>query len=147
MQLLSEYCMEKVISLGPDKLIVKKAPWDRNAETLDIKIEPELFFWRLYHGKKYIQCESEEEAEFMKIFMEARQSRIAIPKDPEYLKKILPELKELKKKHDDVIEDTIDTLFSKKLRERALAKIWMGVFADEYFDWEAFYAIEEIGEL
>lgn len=145
MQLLSQFYMDKIISLGKDKLILKELPYDRRGDDV-IKIEQELFSWRLYHGHKYIQCASEAEAEYLKIFMEARLSSVAIPKDEKYLKKVLPELKELKRKHDDIIEDHIDTLFSRKLRDQALSQIWSDIFGDEYFNWEALEPLEKLGE-
>jgi len=144
MKLVSQYYMEKVISLGADKLKLKDMPYDPRHE--GIRIEPELFFWRLYHGNKYIECRSETEAEYCKLMMEARQDKVAIPKDEEYLKEILPELKRLKAKHDEAIEDKLYTIFSKKIREKILSLFWQRIFDDKYFDWEAFMALEDVGE-
>jgi len=103
----------------------------------EIRIEKELFFWRLYSGKKYIECKSEDEALYLKVFWEAGLSEVEVPKDEQYLKEILPELIRLKKRHDEIIEDEVDGLLNSKLRQRALNQIWSDIFADEYVDYES----------
>lgn len=133
MQLLGEFYNEKVISLGRDKLYTKEL----RLRLGEIRIEKELFFWRLYSGKRYIECKSEDEAVYLKVFWEAGLSEVEVPKDEQYLKEILPELTRLKSRHDEVIEDHVDGLLNSKLRQRALNQIWSDIFNDEYVDYES----------
>ncbi len=133
MQLLGEFYNEKVISLGRDKLYTKELMLRLG----EIRIEKELFFWRLYSGKRYIKCKSEDEAVYLKVFLEAGLTEVEVPKDEQYLKEILPGLTRLKEKHDEVIEDHVDGLLNSKLRQRALNQIWSDIFGDEYVDYES----------
>lgn len=125
MQLLSEYYKEKVLSLSKRKLASRELPTADG----DVRIEQDLFCWRLYSGKKYLECRSEEEAKYLMVFMTSGQNEIFVPKDDLYLKEILPQLLYLKKRHDELIEDKVDGLISLKMQNRARSKVWSDIFA------------------
>jgi hypothetical protein len=94
----------------------------------DARIEQELFCWRLYTGKQYIECRSEEEATYLMVFLRSGRREVYIPRNDAYLKEILPQLLYLKKRHDEIIEDRVDGLVGQKLRQRARSKVWSDIF-------------------
>jgi hypothetical protein len=132
MLLVSQYYQEKVVSLNKEDRYTRELP----SREEDIKIEAELFCWRLYSGKKYIECVSEQEAQYLAVFLDAEVSRVEVPKDPEYLKEILPRLLHLKKRHDEIIQDRVDFLLRPKFMRKARYMIWQRIFSDEYVDFE-----------
>ncbi|OGL51311.1 MAG: hypothetical protein A3C43_04960 [Candidatus Schekmanbacteria bacterium RIFCSPHIGHO2_02_FULL_38_11] len=91
--------------------------------TKEIQIKNELFGWRLSSGKDYIDCQSEAEAEYLKIWLESGIEEVKVPKDESYLLKVLPELKALKAKIDRIISDHILSIVSQKLRAKILQKL------------------------
>ena len=125
MQLVSQYYKEKVLSLEKRDRILRELP----ADSHDVKIEQDLFCWKLYSGKKYIQCRSEEEAKYLRVFLESGRCEVFVPSDEKYLKEILPQLEYLKRRHDEIIEDRIDGLINPRLQERARQKIWSKIFS------------------
>ncbi|PIU82763.1 MAG: hypothetical protein COS68_07700 [Elusimicrobia bacterium CG06_land_8_20_14_3_00_38_11] len=94
---LGKLYKEKVLS--QKLLYTKKLP----EKSDDIKIEKELFDWRLFSGKKHINCSSETEAKYLKVWLEAGFDKVKIPKDTNYLEKLLPDLLTLKKNIDKVL--------------------------------------------
>ena len=80
MKTLGEFYKEKV--LCHKNLITRKLP--ENSDL--IKIERDLFGWKLYSGKNFIECRSEDEARYLKVFLEAGLTKVRVPKDDEYLK-------------------------------------------------------------
>src|SRR3989338_348548 len=89
----------------------------------DIHIKNELFGWRLISGKEYIDCQSEAEAEYLKIWLESGLDEVKVPKDEAYLSKILPELKAIKERMDQIIYDHISSITNHKLRSKILQKL------------------------
>jgi type I restriction enzyme M protein len=89
----------------------------------DIQIKNELFGWRLSSGKDHIDCQSEAEAEYLKIWIESGLEEVKVPKDESYILKILPELKALKEKIDQIISDHISSITSQKLQQKILQKL------------------------
>ncbi len=92
-----------------------------------IKIESELYGWKLYSGKSYIECNSEEEAQYLKIFFESGLNEIKIPKDSEYLKSILPELLALKAKTDKILNEYFESIVDRKTKEKLRHNIWLKI--------------------
>lgn len=118
--LIGDYYKEKVLSL-PRK--------DRRRFELPLnsgvtRIESEFFGWKLYYlilGRKsesYIECRSEEEARFLKVFMELEVPEIFVPKNDQLLADILPKIEELKRKTDEVLGGFLSALMLRKHRER-----------------------------
>ena len=128
MKTLGEFYKEKVLSR--DDLI--EVELQRNIG--DIRIEKDLFGWKLYSGKEFVNCRSEEEARFLKVFFEIGVMDICVPRDNEYLKSILPELEILKKETDEIIEMNIDGILSTKLRERLRSAIYMELMYEDLDD-------------
>lgn len=93
----------------------------------EVTLEKSLFGWRIKIGKKYVDCNTEAEAKYLKILAQAGLDKIKIPKDQKYLKKILPELEPMKKKMDIVINDYLSSILDRKLREKLLHYIWQEI--------------------
>lgn len=79
--------------------------------------------WILLSGKDYKECQSEAEAEYVKIWLESGLDKVKVPKDESYILKILPELKALKDKIDRIISDHISSITSQKLQNKILQKL------------------------
>jgi type I restriction-modification system DNA methylase subunit len=96
-------------------------------KTDKIRIDSEIFGFRLISGRKHIDCKTEDEAKYLKIFLEAGMEKIKIPKQELHLKQILPELQQIKQKIDKVIESDISTIINVKLRRKLEHLIWQEV--------------------
>jgi hypothetical protein len=76
-------------------------------------------------GQKSILCESEDEARYMKIFADIGLDEVSIPKNLDYLRRIIPEIEKLNKKIDDVIREKIEEYpILKKVKKRIVLEIW-----------------------
>jgi len=116
-KLLGDFYSEKILS-------------QKNLKTVklfhianEINIKNELFGWRIISGKEYIDCQSEAEAEYLKIWLESGLDEVKVPKDESYFSKILPELKALKERIDQIIYDHISSITNQKLRSMILQKL------------------------
>ena len=79
---------------------------------------------RLSSGREHIDCTSETEARYFKVWLEAGLENIKMPKDEGYLKEIVPELENLKQKTDEVFEDYLGSILDSRLRQRLLHQLW-----------------------
>lgn len=97
------------------------------------KIENDFFGWKLYYKKlgrkseEYLECRSEEEARYIKVFMDLTARSIYIPKSDEVIKKVLPELERIHKKTDEVLADFSSALFQRSLREKLKLLVYKDV--------------------
>lgn len=89
----------------------------------EIQIKHDLFGWRLVSGKNHIDCRSEAEAEYLKIWLDSGLEEVKVPKDDDYLSKTLPELKALKEKMDRIIADHISSITSQKLQDKIMQRL------------------------
>jgi hypothetical protein len=89
----------------------------------EVKLEQELFGWRLSSGREHLDCTSETEARYLKVWLEAGLDSVMIPKDEAYLRKIVPELESLKQKTDEIFEDYLGSILDPKLRQRLLYQL------------------------
>jgi len=117
---LSDFYREKVLTLPGQSIIKKQLP--ENAG--EIKIEKDLFGWKLYSGTNFIKCRSEEEARYLKIFLDAGLSEIYVPKDDEYLKIILSELEKLKIRIDEITNSYLESIPNPKIREKVRYEVY-----------------------
>lgn len=116
-KLLGNFYREKILNQKNLKTVGLFNP------TRDIRIKNELFGWRLSSGKDHIDCTSEAEAEYLKIWLKSGLEEVKVPKDEAYISKILPELKALKEKMDQIITDHISSITSQKLQQKILQKL------------------------
>jgi len=109
-----------------DKILTHKPLRSRSLLKIpgEVRLERELFGWRLSSGREHLDCTSETEARYLKVWLEAAQESIKIPKDEDYLKDIVPELESLKQKTDEVFEDYLGSILDPRLRQRLLHQLW-----------------------
>jgi hypothetical protein len=94
--------------------------------TKDIQIKKDFlkgFGWLLSSGKNHIECQSEAEAEYLKIWIESGLEEVKVPKDESHILKILPEVKAIKERIDRIISDHISSITSQKLQNKILQKL------------------------
>ena len=115
---LGKFYREKVLAHKP--LRTKNLP----RVSGEVKLEKELFSWRLSSGREHIDCASKAEARYLKIWLEAGLESVKIPKDEDYLEEIIPELENLKQKIDEVFEDYLGSILDPRLRQRLLHQLW-----------------------
>ena len=105
----------------PKKPLVKKV---LPPQTDDVKVVKDLFGWKLYSGKQSIDCRSEEEARFLKIFLEVGFEEVKVPKDDKTLAELLRELEEMKEVADEIIEEHAEGLLSRRIKEELRHRVW-----------------------
>jgi type I restriction enzyme M protein len=118
---LGKFYKEKILSRK--KLETKKLPKHSDK----IFIEQDLYGWRLCSGKKYIDCESEYEARYLKVWLEAGLEKVKIPKDEKYLENILPELETLKKKIDEIINSYLESILAPQTQTKIQHHLWQEI--------------------
>lgn len=115
---LGRFYEDRVLALK--KRALRKLPRDGGK----VSVVHELFNWKLHSGKHYVTCPSEEEARYLKVFLEAGMAEVYIPSDSGRLKDMLASLEELKKWHDAKIEENLEHVLSRKTRESLLHAVW-----------------------
>lgn len=113
-----------------EKILTQKelAHRDLPANSGNVEIKKDLFGVKLFFGKKnFIECRSEEEARYLKVWMESGVREISIPADEAYLKIIVPELEELKKKIDQVIHDYTFGILNRRMRQEIRRRVYQEI--------------------
>lgn len=89
------------------------------------EIERTLEGYSLKVGKEAILCKSAEEAEYLKVFVDVGMDEVAIPKDSVYLNSILPKIKQLQKRIDNMIKERVEEFpLLRNKKDTLTAKIW-----------------------
>lgn len=123
MRTIGQFYKERVLSLQKKDLCKRTLP-DKDGLT---RVEKDLFGWKLYYGKEAIECKSELEARYLKIFIDSYVHEILIPKDEEYLRVIVPELEKLKARIDQIIDDYTYGILDRSLRERVRQEVFQEI--------------------
>jgi len=129
--LLVKTVMDKLGDDTPGKFYREKISTHRPLHTKrlpkvsdEVKLEQELFGWRLSSGREHVDCASEMEARYLKVWLEAGLENVNIPKDEVYLSEIVPELENLKQKTDDVFGDYLGSILDSRLCQHLLHQLW-----------------------
>jgi len=123
MKTLGEFYRESILTLPKSSLIKRELP----TASEEIKIERDLFGWKIYSGKDFVECHSEEEARYLKVFLDAGLRKVYVPKDKEYLKNILPELERLKMRIDEIINSYLETILDPKVRKKIRYEVYLEI--------------------
>lgn len=109
--------------------ILTKPSYEKSLPVMeeDANAVKDLFKWHLSSGKNSVECATETEAEYLKCFAGTGLETVIVPKDEKYLKKILPELQELRKRTDSIIEDDVKSILSKKTQKTVLHLLWQEI--------------------
>jgi len=118
---LGKFYRDKILSHKP--LATKRLP----RVSGEVRIEPELFGWRLSCGRQHLNCASEYEARYLKVWLEAGLDSVKMPKDEDYLKEIVSPLEELKEKIDETLEAYLSSIVTPKLQQRLRHQLWQEV--------------------
>ena len=132
--LVVKLVMEKVggETLGKfytEKVLSQKALYTKTLPKMadDVNIKQSLLGWRLYSGKESIDCASEPEAHYLKVWLEADLDEVKVPQNEGYLEAIVPELESLKQKIDEIIAPYLDSIVNVKTKDRILRQLWMEI--------------------
>ncbi len=118
---LGKFYEERVLSQKPLYSKILPTPMD------DISIRQSMLGWRLYSGKNNIDCASELEARYLKVWLETGLEEVKVPKDEGYLKTITPELESLKTKIDAVVDAHVSFIANPKTRDKILHQLWLQI--------------------
>lgn len=118
---LKKFYKEKI--LDRKDLITKKLPEIEKK----IEIKKGLFGWQIISGKISIDCRSESEVEYLKVWLQAGAKSIKLPRDERYLAKTAKELKKLKSNADRIIEDYLGSVLDTKIKSQLLHQIWQRI--------------------
>ena len=114
MRTLGQFYRDEILSLPAETLALVRLPLNGG----EVRVEQGLFGWTLVAGKTLLDCRSEEEAGYLKVFLDAGLREVYVPKDDETLSAILPRLERLKGKIDRILQSYLATVLDRKVRER-----------------------------
>ncbi len=118
MKTIGEFYREKILTRNDLTSIELPDDYD------EVKVERTLFGWLLCAGKNNIECRSEEEARYLKIFYESGMKEVKEPLDDDFLKSILPELEKIKTRIDQIINSYLESILSPKIKENLKQEVW-----------------------
>jgi hypothetical protein len=119
MKFIGEIYKEKIL---PRKdLVDKELPYN-HTESQVIK---DLFGYKLVVGKEQIECATEDEARYLKVFLDLGLTEIKIPKDLNFLKQIVPELESSKKHIDEILKEFTESIFDRKAKAQLRHEVYM----------------------
>jgi len=129
MRTIGEFYKDEILSLPREKTKIVELPSGSGKS----RIEQDLFGWRLYQGKDSIECHLEEEARYLKLFLDSYVTGIVcVPIDDDYLKMIVPRLEKLKKKIDEIIEFRVDGILNRLIQEQARHSVYSELIKEVY---------------
>jgi hypothetical protein len=121
MQLIGDFYRDKILTR--DDLVQQDLTLPSNEE---LEIIEHLFGWQLRANGAAIDCRSEAEARYLRVFLELGLHEVAVPASDEYLKQILPDLEHLKRRADEILDEHLETVFDPRIK----AKVRRNVYAE-----------------
>jgi hypothetical protein len=91
------------------------------------KIEAGLFGWRVYSGRLHIDCSSEIEARYLRVWTDVGLEKVKIPKDAGYVEEIISDLEGLHKKNEEMIESYLESIVDVRTQEKIRDLIWQEI--------------------
>lgn len=89
-----------------------------------IEIENSLFGWRLKIGKKAIDCTSEAQARYLRVFSEMGCDQALVPKDDDYLSSIVNQWESLFEKAQAALQEHTSSILQSKTRDLLIHTVW-----------------------
>lgn len=89
-----------------------------------IEIEKSLFGWRLKVGRKVIDCSSEVQARYLRVFAEMGWDKAVVPKDSDYLVIIIDLWENLFEKAQAALEEYTSSILQNKTRDLLTHTVW-----------------------
>ncbi|MBN1339114.1 MAG: SAM-dependent DNA methyltransferase [Bacteroidales bacterium] len=116
---IGKYYRENILSLKNLKKVSLPKVNQNPEETED------FFGWKLVYGKnKYIECASEAEARYLKIFAETGIEEVLVPTQEKELARSLQEIQPIKEENDKVIKEYLGSIVNKKTAEDLRQRVW-----------------------
>src|SRR5437879_4491495 len=100
MQLIGDLYRDKILTR--DDLVQRELTLSSDGEP---EVIEHLFGWELRANGDAIECRSEIEARYLRIFLELGLREVAVPASDEYLKQILADLEYLKRRADEILDE------------------------------------------
>lgn len=82
----------------------------------ELRMEQDLFGWKVHTKRRVFECDSEIEARYLMIYLELGWREIYVPKDSTYFAEIMPRLDYLKARLDRILNDGLKKVFGRKIR-------------------------------
>jgi len=95
-----------------------------------VKLEKTLLDYRLCSGKESMDCSSEEEGRYFKVFLEAGWDEVLVPENQEDIKQVLPQLEKIASKVKEAINYYTDSILDPRLRDQIIHLVWQKVSQD-----------------
>lgn len=122
MQLIGDYYREKILTRNDLHHRELTLPRDKPLQIIQY-----LFGWQLIGGDEAMDCRSEAEARYLRVFSELGFDEVAVPASDEYLEEqALPVLEHLKSRADEILAEHLETVFDPRIR----SKIRRDVYAE-----------------
>ena len=128
MQTPGEFYKEKVLSLPKDQRFQVEKPHRLD----DPQIEGDLFGYKLRSGRRGLECRSEEEAKYLKIYFALGLMEVWVPKDVAYIKEIIPKLELIKTRLDEKLDKYGSGILSRRIREQLKWMVYSKVMVEAY---------------
>jgi hypothetical protein len=121
MQLIGDFYRDRILTRDDLQQRELTLPVDKEPQIIKY-----LFGWQLVAGDDSIDCRSEVEARYLRIFVELGLHEVAVPDSDEYLQQVLPDLEHLKKRADEILDEHLETVFDPRVK----AKVKRDVYAE-----------------
>jgi len=121
MQLIGDFYRDRILTRDDLQQRELTLPVDKEPQIIKY-----LFGWQLIAGDDSIDCRSEVEARYLRIFVELGLHEVAVPDSDEFLEQILPDLEYLKRRADEILDEHLETVFDPRVK----AKVRRDVYAE-----------------
>ena len=121
MQLIGDFYRDRILTRDDLQQRELTLPVDKEPQIIKY-----LFGWQLVAGDDSIDCRSEVEARYLRIFVELGLHEVAVPDSDEFLDRVLPELEYLKERADQILNEHLETVFDPRVK----AKVRRDVYAE-----------------
>src|SRR5689334_16321909 len=122
MRLIGDFYRDKILTrndLTPRELTL--------STDKPLKIIKCLFGWELIGGDEVMDCRSEVEARYLRVFAELGFHEVAVPASDEYLEKALPELEYLKTRADEILSEHLETIFDPRIKQKVRRDVYFEI--------------------